>query len=79
MHFLCFIKLRDTKSEYIDLLCICRNESEMRVFAKLVAKVETAPRTNTAPTPLAFIQHELSYFVAAGAPNNHAIAMVIAL
>lgn len=55
------------------------NESEMMIFCKLVAKVETAPLTNTAPTPLAFLFNISYRTCSGGAPNNHVIAMAIAL
>ena len=42
----------------------------MRIFAKLVSKVETA---------LLIIQRVSYHFGAVGAPNNHDIAMVIVL
>ena len=65
---------QNTLIYYVDV----GNESEMRIFAKLVAKVETAPKLKLHPS--ACLLFNVSYhFVAVGAPNNHDIAMVIVL
>jgi len=75
VHFLCFIKLRDAKSKCIDSSF---KMWEIRFFAQLAEEVKL-PLKQHCPRLACFL-FNMSYVLrSAGAPNNHDIAMVIAL